>query len=283
VDLAEARRTLLGVPPAAFVAERERLAKELAAAGQKKEAAELKKLRKPPVTVWALNQVAVREPELMAQVLEAGARMVAVHEALAAGRASADFRETSAGYRRAIAAVVAAVDSLLRVEGLSVDAATLRRVERTLEAAAFAGEEQQEALRQGLLAEELERADPFDTERFEVVPGAPSRPRPKPAPEPVAKAPKVDERAERAEREARAEAERQAKARRAAAADARRAAERAERAAAAAQERLAAAEAALATAHERAEAARAEAAEAETRATEARQAADQAEKAIDAG
>ena len=58
MDAKEARSHLFAVKLEEFVAERDRLAAQLKAAGDKTGAAALKKLARPTVNVWALNQVA---------------------------------------------------------------------------------------------------------------------------------------------------------------------------------------------------------------------------------
>ena len=296
MDLASALQTLYGVNPSDFVAERDRLAKELKAAGHAGEAAELRKLRKPPATVWALNQVARWRGALIDTLLGEGARMVQMHAALARGKAGEDFKDVSARYRQAIAAVVAAAREVLEsTGGGAVDAGTVRRVERTLEAAVFASEAQQQALEQGTLAEELERADAFDTVRFEVAAGVAPR---APAPAPVAKAPArvVAEEADgQAERVRQSERRRQAREAKAAAQAAEREAtraaavlERAEKEARKAVERrdtavreMTQAEAAFAASQERASAAHADAATSEAHLAEARKSAAEAAEAAE--
>jgi hypothetical protein len=167
VDLSSAQRELYAADPAEFVKERDRLAKALQADGAKDAAATLRKARKPPVSVWALNRVAQSKADLVDELLEAGARMATVHDALARGQAGADFKATSAAYRRAIAAVSAAARERLEAAGHGVDSGLVRRIERSLEALPFAPADKREALRDGRLAEELAAGDdPFGAGGF---------------------------------------------------------------------------------------------------------------------
>ena len=55
---------LYAVRPEEFVAARAALVKELKADGQKAEAAQVAKRRRPSVVAWALNQVAREQPKL---------------------------------------------------------------------------------------------------------------------------------------------------------------------------------------------------------------------------
>src|SRR4051794_204349 len=70
--LPEAAIALFRTPPDRFIAERDALVKELRAAGRDDDAATVKALRKPTATVWALNQLADREPDALSAVFEAG-------------------------------------------------------------------------------------------------------------------------------------------------------------------------------------------------------------------
>ncbi|HEY0707091.1 MAG TPA: hypothetical protein VGG33_09845 [Polyangia bacterium] len=61
---------LFAVPPAEFVAARNQLAGELKKAGKKSEAAAVKALTKPTVTVWAVNQLAREAGKALEKFLE---------------------------------------------------------------------------------------------------------------------------------------------------------------------------------------------------------------------
>ncbi|HEV3472742.1 MAG TPA: hypothetical protein VG408_05995 [Actinomycetota bacterium] len=71
MDVDAALDELYGLPLDEFTAARDRLATELKAGGQPEDAAALKKLKKPPLSVWALNQVARRSPDDVAAYLDA--------------------------------------------------------------------------------------------------------------------------------------------------------------------------------------------------------------------
>ena len=65
-------RELYGVEPDRFIEARDRLAKELRAAGKDDDAAAVKKLRKPSVVAWSLNAAAREAPGDVDALLEAG-------------------------------------------------------------------------------------------------------------------------------------------------------------------------------------------------------------------
>jgi len=72
---------LFDLEPAAFVAARDRLAEQFKAAGDAEAAAAVKALRRPSVGAWAVNQVARRQPELVAGVVDAGRALAAALDA----------------------------------------------------------------------------------------------------------------------------------------------------------------------------------------------------------
>src|SRR5205085_6874781 len=79
---------LYGLPLEEFTAARNALAKDLAKAGDKAMAAEVKRLAKPSKTAWALNQLARRQAEDVERLLEAGERLRAAQQRALAGDAS---------------------------------------------------------------------------------------------------------------------------------------------------------------------------------------------------
>jgi hypothetical protein len=84
---------LFAVPLEGFVAARNTLAKELKAAKQLEESAEVAALRKPSKTLWLVNQLARRHPKQLEAFIDATAKVrhaqqkgVGVREAMAAQR-----------------------------------------------------------------------------------------------------------------------------------------------------------------------------------------------------
>ena len=107
------RDELADVPPEQFVAARDELAKQLKADGQAEEAAAVKKLRKPTVAQWIIEQVRRHRSEAV-DALRAASQAVA--EAQEAAITSGDrdaLRGATAQRRDALAAVGRAVDEVL--------------------------------------------------------------------------------------------------------------------------------------------------------------------------
>ena len=119
---------LFGLAPEAFVAARDELARRLRRAGDPGAAAAVRALRRPPLSAWAVNQLARRRGPELAPLL--------------------------AGEREAVAGLVAAALELLREAGHPPTAATRARVAATLEAAA-ADPAAAELVRRGRLTTDL--------------------------------------------------------------------------------------------------------------------------------
>jgi hypothetical protein len=92
---------LYAVPLEDFVAARDDLARELAAAGDDDEAKRVKSLRKPTITAWTLNHLARERPDLIAALVEA-------HAALRSADSAGAMRAASEARMDAIRLIVAA-------------------------------------------------------------------------------------------------------------------------------------------------------------------------------
>jgi DNA repair exonuclease SbcCD ATPase subunit len=123
----EAVTELYQAPLAGFVAERKRLAAALKAAGDKEGAGKLGKLRRPPVSAWAVNQLWWHNRRDMEAMLETAER-------LRAGDLGA-----APAHREAIAKLRARASAILEKAEHGATEATLRRVTTTLSAIAAAG------------------------------------------------------------------------------------------------------------------------------------------------
>lgn len=110
-----------------FVTERKRLAKELAAAGDKSAATVLAKLSRPSVSAWATNQLYAHARELFDELFESAARL-----------REGDL-EAGAEHRRLTAKLVARAAEILKAAGHGASEGTLRRVSANLAALAAAG------------------------------------------------------------------------------------------------------------------------------------------------
>src|SRR5438552_2297741 len=76
---------LYALDPGEFVAERDRLARELRDAGEREEADQVKSLRKPTVSAAAINQLTRRERREVDLLLDAGYRLREAQQRLLAG------------------------------------------------------------------------------------------------------------------------------------------------------------------------------------------------------
>jgi hypothetical protein len=187
-----------------FVAARNALAKSLDASGRKDDAARVKALKKPSAPAWAVNQLAFREPQLLAALVAAGDRLRAKPGAV---------KETMRERRDALQAAAKAAERALAGAGHGANADAARRISATLEAVATWGRAPG-APAVGRLAEDVP-APGFDEIAALGLLGAGAGPRaaearpapppsPKTQPPPAPKAPsKADLARERAESEAR--------------------------------------------------------------------------------
>jgi hypothetical protein len=98
--------------PGAFVAGRDRLAKDVRDAGDREEANRIKALRRPSVAAWLINAAALSSPELLEAFAEASHRLGEVQGRALEGRedAVAEWREAARRERAASSAVIDAVE-----------------------------------------------------------------------------------------------------------------------------------------------------------------------------
>jgi hypothetical protein len=146
---------LFSASRATFVAERQRLAKELKAAGKKDESAQVAALTKPSVAAWVVNQLARRHPELIKKLGKAGARLREVqlgrHEPTGDDRRA--FSEAVAAQRDALREARVAALALLAEEGNAAPVHLVETVLRILRGGA-ASDEAQAIIAQGRLERE---------------------------------------------------------------------------------------------------------------------------------
>jgi hypothetical protein len=164
---------LYALPPSEFTAARDALAKEL-------KSPEVKKLRRPTVGAWAVNQVVREQPEVVDALVESGQM---IRDALGSG----DRETLRAATRARRDAVAVATKAAVKLAGESHRDA----IAATFDAAAV-DDDAAEVVRAGRLAKELPAPAGFGLDDMPDLP-APKRP------------PKPDKQAER-----RAEAERAA-------------------------------------------------------------------------
>ena len=86
---------LYGLPREEFTGARNALVRELQKAGRKDEAEEVRALKKPSVSAWAVNQLARQHPQEVAELVKAGDALRKAQRDVLAGKKGADVREAS--------------------------------------------------------------------------------------------------------------------------------------------------------------------------------------------
>jgi hypothetical protein len=192
---------LYGLPLDEFVLQRDALAKQLRADGDREAASAVKALRKPTAGAWALNQAVRRRREETGALLAAGERLRAAHQALLSGGGREELREAM-GEQRALSTVLADCAEAIASETGKSGPALKERVRSTLHAAAL-DDGVREQLAAGRLVREREAVGLGGVfgESDAAAPAAPS-----PARSPRAGRAKRPERADQAEQAEREEA-----------------------------------------------------------------------------
>jgi hypothetical protein len=218
---------LYGLPREEFTEARNALVRELRNAGRKDDAEEVRALKKPAVSVWAVNQLARRHPREVADLVKAGDALRKAQRDVLAGKKGADVREASRALHELADELVGAAREILEETGDRATQATAQRISGTLRAAS-PDPAAAKLLRKGRLSEDVESVGfgPL----LHVAPQRKSRSQPK-----------RDRARERAALQKKRKQEAVAQARQEAAA-ARKAADKAEREAKRARERVEAAE-----------------------------------------
>lgn len=124
---------LYSTPPDRFVAARDAAAAEARKAGDPKTAREIAKLRRPTVAAWLVNLLALRRPELVADLAQLAEALRSAQRELRGPR----LRELSAQRRAVVGALVAEIRKLAaQIEGAPpAGKLPLAEIEATLNAA----------------------------------------------------------------------------------------------------------------------------------------------------
>lgn len=134
-DLEKQIDRLYAVPPGEFVGRREELARSLRSEGKRESADEVKKLRKPTVAAWAVNQLVRREKMRVRGLFTAGERLRRAHEKLMEGGPSEGLERARDDERAAIDELVGAARKLLEEAGHPPTRTVEEGVRETLHAA----------------------------------------------------------------------------------------------------------------------------------------------------
>jgi hypothetical protein len=156
---------LLAQPLDQFTARRNARVKELKASGQADLARDLAAFKKPPVHLWAANQV--RDRALLGGLRRAAQSVSRAQAPPATGRANAahDLRATSEEFQRNVESVATAAGSALPQGQHAVGEETLRRIREIFRLAALQGGETWDRLQEGGLTAEPRPGDDM-TEMF---------------------------------------------------------------------------------------------------------------------
>jgi hypothetical protein len=173
VTVDDAIDELYGLPLEDFTAERNRVAKELRAAGEKDDAEAVAKLRKPSVAAWTLNQLARQSRRDVDLLLDAGHRLREAQLAVLSGAEKDEFDRARKTEHEALRRLSRDAEQLLRERG-GASAAVLKQVGETLRAAAVSPEGR-ELLARGRFTE------PLGSAGFEVFGDLASTAKPPPA------------------------------------------------------------------------------------------------------
>lgn len=201
IDLDGELDRLYSSPPSEFVSARNALVKTLEVGGRKDDAARIKALKKPNAAAWGVNQLALSARPVLAALVASGDRLRAK---------GSDPREAMGKRRDAVQEARREIERAFVGAGLAANPDVLRRVATTLEAIATYGRAPGGPVA-GRLTEDVQALG-FDEIAALGLLGAGARaPRPAAASAQekaleagLAEARKASERAEAAEREARA-------------------------------------------------------------------------------
>ena len=144
---------LLAVPLGDFVEERKRLAAQLKSLGRRDEAQAIAKLPKPSSALWAVNQLARREPEAIR-------RLAKLTIAMQAGprHAPDDYAQRLAEHRDVLRSLREAAERILVDAKIGVNPALLERIIHTLRAG-MAEDETRDAIEKARLLREVGELD----------------------------------------------------------------------------------------------------------------------------
>lgn len=183
---------LYGLPLGEFTSARDQLATELREQGDSGAATRVKKLRRPTLAAWAVNQLVRSRRADIQELLSVGDDVRAAQRAALSGGGAEGMREITVRRRRVVDRLLDRTEVLLTNAGHAAGRSTMDKVGDTLMAATV-DEKAAEAVRPGRLARELTAPS-----GFEAVAGQIS------APSEVASKRQARERAQRAKEKARA-------------------------------------------------------------------------------
>jgi hypothetical protein len=174
---------LYALPLDRFTAERDALAKELAAGDDRDAAARVKSLRKPAVAAWAVNVLGRNDPDGLRELIELGDRLRSAHRRAVSGGDVEPFRSAAEERRRLVKDLTREAGAILERAG-GATSATIDAIGGTLEAATV-DDETAELVRAGRLIKPVRPPVTFAGTGLQVLESRPSpRSEPQEAPMP---------------------------------------------------------------------------------------------------
>jgi hypothetical protein len=184
---------LYGFPLDEFTPARDRLAAELGEQGDRDAAARVKKLRRPSVSAWTVNQLVRNHRGEVQELLSVGDDVRAAQRVALSGGGAEKIREITGRRRRVVDRLLDRAEDLLARAGHATSRSTLDKVGDTLMAATV-DEEAAGAVRAGRLVRELAPPSGLETLAGQI---------PVPAESASKRERQAQERAQRAEEQAR--------------------------------------------------------------------------------
>ena len=148
----EAQDELADVPPHDFVKARNALVARLQKDGDTAAAKAVAAMKRPPVTVWAVNRLSREASDTLEELIQSADRMKQAQ--LGHGGAATDLGAATARHRSVLGKLARRAGTMLASAGIRSSAELLRRIETTLTAAA-SDKDLRAALRKGRIEEEL--------------------------------------------------------------------------------------------------------------------------------
>lgn len=150
ISVAEVADELYALSPAEFTAARDERARQARAAGQRDEAAAIKKLTRPTASAWLVNQLTRAAPDEIARLVAVGTALAEAQRNLAGER----LRELSSERRQVMNELLPHATEIAMQAGQPASPATMGEVRATLEAA-LADAGARAAVRSGRLTKAL--------------------------------------------------------------------------------------------------------------------------------
>ncbi|WP_224248937.1 hypothetical protein [Hyalangium gracile] len=189
-ELLARQRELYALPLSDFTRARDALAKELASKGQSKDAQAIRKLKRPVVTAWVVNQLAHQHPDHIEELLSAARDLEKAQRRAMSGLAAEPLKEANRAFQRALDALMKDVNDSLAATGRPPSGELIRQVDETLRTASLGSEEERTMLTQGMLTRPLRSSGGFgDFSALELVGPLPERAPRRPAKPPPSQRP----------------------------------------------------------------------------------------------